>query len=112
MKETDKLKSKPLDQWPTHTATIKKVASKGEEKVFQCQEITKYSEAQAYYERHFQDYCSKVTDCIRSQMAWSDLQLMRDIVFVLGTQGWEKAVEENDSMEAINRLVERFTVPL
>ena len=37
---------------------------------------------------------------------------MRDIIFVLGTQGWEKAVEEDDSMDAINRIVERFTVPL
>ena len=44
-------------------------------------------------------------------MAWSDLQLMRDIVFMLGTQGWEKAIEENDS-KAIGRLTERFTVPL
>ena len=83
-----------------------------EEKVYQCQEIKKYSEAQIYYQNQSQDYCSKVTECIRSRMAWSDLQLMRNIVFILGTQGWEKTVEENDSMEAINRLVERFTVPL
>ena len=33
-------------------------------------------------------------------MAWSDLQLMRDVsvIFMLGTQGWEKAIEEDDSM--------------
>ena len=31
---------------------------------------------------------------------------------MLATHGWEKAVEEKDSMEAISRLVERFTVPL
>ena len=37
---------------------------------------------------------------------------MRDIIFVLGTQGWEKAVEEDDSMDTINRIVEQFTVPL
>ena len=31
---------------------------------------------------------------------------------MLGTQGWEKAVKEEDSMEAISGLVERFTHPL
>ena len=112
MKETEKLRSKPLDQWPTYAATMKKISSEGEEKVYQCQEIKKYSEALTYYQNRSQDYCSKVTECICSRMAWSDLQLMRDIVFMLGTQGWEKAVEENDSMEAISRLVERFAVPL
>lgn len=45
-------------------------------------------------------------------MAWSDLQLMRDIIFMLGSQGWEKAIEENDSIEAISRLVQRFTISL
>ena len=45
-------------------------------------------------------------------MAWSDLQLMRDIIFMLGSQGWEKAIEKDNSMEAISRLVQRFTVPL
>lgn len=110
MKETEKLRSKPLDQWPTYAATMKKISPEGEQMVYQHQEIKKYSEAQTYYQGRSQDYCSKVTECIRSRMAWSDLQLMRDIVFVLGTQGWEKAVEENDSMEAIGRLVERFTV--
>ena len=110
MKETEKLRSKPLDHWPTYAATMK--ISSGEGKVYQCQEIKKYSEALTYYQNRSQDFCSKVTECIRSRMAWSDLQLMRDIVFMLGTQGWEKAVEENDSMEAISRLVERFAVPL
>ena len=38
MKETEKLRSKPLDQWPTYAATMK-VSSEGEEKVYQCQEI-------------------------------------------------------------------------
>ena len=86
MKETEKLRSKPLDQWPTYAATMKKISSEGEEKVYQCQKIKKYSKAQTYYQNRSQDYCSKVNECIRSCMAWSDLQLMGDIVFMLGTQ--------------------------
>ena len=31
---------------------------------------------------------------------------------MLGTQGREKAIEENDSMTAISRLTEKFEVPL
>jgi 7-cyano-7-deazaguanine synthase in queuosine biosynthesis len=67
---------------------MKKTSSEGEEKVYQCQEIKKYSEAQTYYQNRSQDYCSKVTECIHSRMAWADLHLMRDIVFMLGTQVW------------------------
>ena len=45
-------------------------------------------------------------------MEWSDLQLKRDIISVLATQGWEKLLEENDPLECIDRLVTRFTIPL
>ena len=44
-------------------------------------------------------------------LAWSDLQVLQDIIFVLSTHGWEKATEE-DELEAVDTLVERFTVPL
>ena len=37
------------------------------------------------------------------------MQLMRDIIFVLGTQGGK---EMWNSMDAIHRIVELFTVPL
>ena len=66
MKDIEKLQSKQLDQWSTYAATTSKIASDGEEKVYQCQAIRRYSEAQSYYQSHFQDYCSKVTECIRS----------------------------------------------
>ena len=114
IKETDKLSSKTLEEWPTFAATTKNISCDGEdeEKVYQCQELKKYPEGLRYLQNHHKEYCTKVIECIRSRMAWSDLELMRDIVFVLGTQGWEKAVEENDSMEAITRLTERFAIPL
>uniref|UniRef100_A0A1X7V1N3 HAT C-terminal dimerisation domain-containing protein n=1 Tax=Amphimedon queenslandica TaxID=400682 RepID=A0A1X7V1N3_AMPQE len=80
--------------------------------VYQYQELKKYLEGLRYFQNHHKEYCTKVIECICSCIAWSDLELMRDIVFVLRTQGWEKAVEENDSMEAITRLTERFAIPL
>ena len=45
-------------------------------------------------------------------MEWSDSQVIRDIISVLATQGWEKLLEENDPMEGIDRLLTRFTIPL
>ena len=106
-KETDKLNSKSLDQWPTFAATIKKITSEQRDKLYQCQVVKKLSDAQSYYQNHFKEYCSQVTECLRSRLKWYDMQLMRDIIFVLRTQGWEKAVEEDDSTDAINRIVER-----
>ena len=40
------------------------------------------------------------------------MQLFRDIIFTLSTYGWEKALEEENDLQAVDRIVERFTVPL
>ena len=53
-----------------------------------------------------------MSDCINSRLTWSDLQLMRDIIFLLSSQGREKLVEEESEMAPIDRLVERFAAPL
>ena len=43
----------------------------------------------------FDHYCSSVTDCLKTRLAWSDLQLVRDVVMVLETQGWQKIVDDH-----------------
>ena len=64
-----------------------------------------------------------MTSCIRARLAWSDLDLIRDIIFMLATQGWQKVLDEEtpldsreesseNPMNAIDRLVEHFKVPL
>ena len=35
------------------------------------------------YTRHFVEVCSKVTKCIKAKLSWSNLQQLRDIIFVL-----------------------------
>ena len=37
---------------------------------------------------------------------------MRAIIFVLSTHGWEKALEEENDMQAVNHLVQRFATSL
>ena len=54
MKETEKLSSKPLDQWSTYAATIKKITCEHEEIFYQCQEIKKYFDAHSYYQDRIQ----------------------------------------------------------
>ena len=56
-------------------------------------------------------FCEKVNACLRSRMEWSDQQLMRDIICVLATQGWEKIVE-NLPLDSVERIVENFSIPL
>ncbi len=41
-------------------------------------------------------------------LSWSDTQLLRDIIFVLATQGWQKAVDEMNDLKFIDRLVDKF----
>ena len=79
---------------------------------YQCQEMSHFSAAKLYYENHYTEYCGKLTLCTRDRLSWSDLQVLRDIIFVLATQGWEKALDEKNDLAAIDRLVDRFTVPL
>jgi len=114
LKETDKLATKPLDQWPTYANTVGKCTNEEGHTVYQCQRLKKYSEAQSYYSSKYEEYCHSVSHCIKSRLSWSDLQLMRDIIFMLSSHGWEKLIEEGNDidMSAIDRLVNRFTAPL
>ena len=119
VQETEKLASRPLNQWPTFSATLKKFTEEDGIKSYQCQEVKLLSQAEVFYETHYPDYCSRVVQCIKTRLAWSDLQLMRDLVFFLSTHGWEKVLVDEDItddstaiMEPISRLVERFKIPL
>jgi hypothetical protein len=126
VKETNKLNAKPLDQWPTYAATLKKITNEDEQWVYQGQVLKKFSEAKSHFESHCQEYCTRVTARIRTRLSWSDVQLFRDIIIMLGTQGWQKIVDEHvdvsddaegmqaseNPLDAIDRLVERFKIPL
>ena len=105
LKETEKLTSKPLDQWPTYATTLKKCTEEDGHTVYQCQQLWS---KKLYYKQ----YCSSVSQCIKSRLSWSDLQLMRNIIFMLSSHGWEKVIEEESEaeLEAIDRLVIRFAV--
>ena len=112
VKETDKLSSLPLAQWPMYSATLKKVEDENGKKIYQSQQLKWFSEAQDYYTRHCEKFCEAVNNCLRSRTEWSDQQVIRDIISILATQGWQKIVEEDISLESVDRLVTRFTVPL
>lgn len=124
VKEINKLSSKSLQQWSTYAATLKKLTEEDGEMVYQCQTLKKFEQAKRLYESHHQEYCFSVTSCLKSRLAWSDLQVVRDIIFLLASQGWQKVLDEEedsepehgndkpDPMEAIVRLGERFKSPL
>ena len=112
LKETENLPVKPLSQWTTYAAMLKKCTEEDGHTVYQCQQLKKYAEAQEYYSSKYMEYCRNVSWCIKSRLNWSDLQLMRDISFALSTHGWEKLVEEGSDMASIDKLAERFATPL
>ena len=124
VKETSKLGEKPLGQWPMYCSTIKKATDEAGKQLYQCQELMKYAEAQSFYESQCTEFCSRVISCTRSRLAWSDLELIRDIMFMLATQGWQKILHQYyttprpdgeiraNPVEAIDRLVQRFCVQL
>ena len=52
-----------------------------------------------FYETNSSEYCLKVTSCIKSRLAWSNMDLIRDIIFMLGTQGWQKLFDDEHVTE-------------
>ena len=112
LKETDKLASKPLEQWPTYAATLAKCADEEGHRVYHCQQLKRYSQALSYYSSKYEGYCSRVSDQFKSRLSCFDLQLMRDIIYMLSLYGWEKVLEEDKVLAAIDKLVERFGTPL
>ena len=122
---------KPLEQWKTYSTTIKKItitsASSGgkAEDIYQCQGLCNLTQAKSFYEAKLQEYCTAITACMKSRLAWSDLTLIRDTITVLATQGWQKCLDEEDCesetdletekvdpLEPIARLGVRFKIPL
>ena len=68
--------------------------------------------AASFYTSKHNECADRVVQCIKLRLSWSDLDLMRAIIFVLSTHGWEKALEEENDMQAVDHLVQRFATPL
>ena len=104
----------------TGLATLKKLTESDGETSYQLSQLSHISQAKAHYQSNFKRYCSLVTDCLKARLSWSDLELFKDIIVVLETQGWQKIVDESDSnlglqdapVQHLVRLGDRFRIPL
>jgi len=130
VKEIEILKKKPLSKWDTYTAVVKKVSLTNGKHVYQGQELKRYTDAISYFENHHSEICQLVVENLCTRLQWSNMQLFRDVIFLLATQGWEKILKESDlvvdvsedangdadvnqcSLDAVDRLVNHFKIPL
>lgn len=96
VKELEKLESSLLQQ-----ATVKKCSKEGDSTLYQAQQLKNIDTAEIHFENHHVEYCALIKNNIKSRLAWSDLQCFRDIIFVLATQGWQKALDEKDPLTAL-----------
>ena len=88
LRETETLASKPLAQWSTYSATLKRFTKKDSKELYQSQEVKHFTQAEEYYLAHYDDVCKRVSDCIKTRLDWLDLQLMRDIIVVLSGKSY------------------------
>jgi len=122
IKETDKLCSKSLEQWPVYNSTLQKLTEEdGQTNVYQLQKLKNLREVKSMFENNYKVYCTKITNCIKQRLEWSDLQLFRDVIEILATQGWQKIVDELEHQDesgttepwlSVKRLSTRFKLPL
>ena len=62
--ETETLASKPLEQWPTYSSTLKKLSGEGDKVLYKSQEVEHFTQIKEYFSNHYSDVCKKVSDCI------------------------------------------------
>ena len=89
--------------------------------MYQHQVLTHFGEAEDFFLSHGEEYCLLVSNCLKSQLEWTDLEFLRDDILFLATQGWQKIADEENQesnsetpsyIAAINRPTVKFTVPL
>lgn len=88
--------------------------------MYQLQELKCFFQAKEHFTAHFNEFCASVTTCLQTRLAWSNLQLIRDIIFVMETQGWQKILDDESDVGIgsegislrVTRLAEIFRVPL
>ena len=112
MKDIDKLMSLPLSQWPTYSGVVAAVSYDNGIKSYQGQQLNRFDVTFSFFENNAQDYCKNVSKCLKVRLAWSGQKLIKDIISVLATQGWEKLVRESIPLDGLRRLVSRFAIPL
>ena len=69
VKEVDKLSSTHLDRWPTHAATLLKCTNNNGAMSYQSQKLVHFHAAKIYFTSTYKNYCSKVSNCIKSRLA-------------------------------------------
>lgn len=122
VKETKKLRDKPLPQWPTYSTTISKVVVKMGSNCTNLRHWNSFRKHNHTMGGIMQNTVPRLLT-IWSRLESSDLQLIKDVVTVLATQSWQKILEhdsstecvstlaheqEDDPLPATNRLIEHF----
>ena len=100
IKETEKLRSLPLEQWLVHAATLKSIKKENEEKVYQCQEV-KWVQSRSIVPRTTRSSAHRLIR--RSSVTSSAFWQFRD-----GRRFWK----EEAPQEFVSRLVDKFAAPL
>ena len=85
-----------LSKWSTYLALLGKCNESDSTTAYQSQGFKKFVEAKMSIKENYKVYCSKVRNCLKFRLAWSDLQMLRDIILVLailvgtskGTSHW------------------------
>lgn len=92
VKEVKTPGSKPLYDWEVYSGTLKEIEDGNGS--HQEQAVQRLDEGKAYFVSHCPDLCKRVSDYVMSRLQWTDFQLIKDIIFVLATQSWEKILTE------------------
>ena len=68
VKEVSNFSSLPLDKWPMYAATLKKIGMQDGERVYQCQALRNYEQAEHHYTMHNRNLCVSITSCLKSRL--------------------------------------------
>ena len=112
VKEIEKLSLLLLDKWPMYAANMLKCTEIDGSVCCQSQNLKQFESAKYYFASNHKAYCGKVNNYMKCMIMCSNTQLLHDIILVLSTWDWQKLLDENDDIDAIDRLVRHFSLPL
>ena len=110
-RNVEQLQSTSLDEFPTVKKVMSQVRSTSDGMTYQGTRIVHYDKGIAFQTAKKDEFFGLASACLKNHIKSHHSELLKDILTLLTTQGWEKLTTDFADA-ALRHLSDRFAVPL
>ena len=110
-RNVEQLQSTSLDEFPMVKKVMSQVRSTSDGMTYQGTRILHYDEGFAFLTAKKDEFFGLVSACLKNCVKSHHSELLKDILTLLATQGWEKSTTDFADA-ALRHLSDRFAIPL